>query len=159
MLILKATQSLQVVLAAAKVANDCPVIASWVDDNESTSLVSDSAVTATNGTTAVEVVPAPTVTKRQIKAFTLRNADTVPITASVQVDVSGTPTVIAAINLAVGYSLVWLGDMFRVLTANGEVATTGTGGGGGGGGVTGNIDGGSASTVYGGTTGIDGGSA
>lgn len=157
MLILKATQSLQVVLGAAKATNDCPVVASWADDDEAMSLVSDSALTATNGTTAVEVVPAPTTTKRQVKAFTVRNADTASVSVSVQVSVSGTPTVIAKVTLAVGYSLVWLGDMFRVLTAAGEVATTGSGGGGGG--VTGNIDGGSAVSVYGGTTGIDGGGA
>lgn len=157
MLILKATQSLEVILAAAKATNDCPVFASWCDDDESTGLVSDSAATATNGAAPVTVVAAPTTTKRQLKAFTLVNADTASVAVTIRVNVGGTPTALATVTLPIGYSIVLMGDRFAVLDTTGAVLARSQSSGGGG--VSANIDGGSAASVYGGTTGIDGGGA
>lgn len=104
------TRKIQVVLAGAKTTNDSPWVASYVDIAQSgfTMTAANSATGASNGVTAVDVVAAPAAsTTRQLKYFSLLNADTVAITATVRYNDNATIRNMVTFILAVGQSLIY----------------------------------------------------
>lgn len=131
-MLLSSTQKIQVVLAGAITTAQLPVVAGWADmlDDAST-LAPGSLTTATNSTTAVDVVAAPaTGSKRQLKYFSVYNADTVAATLTVRIDDAATARIVTKVTLAVGSRLEYAQGLgFRILDSTG--ALSGTGGGGG----------------------------
>ena len=95
------TKSITVVLSGAKTAVDCDVVASWADDT-GTAFTEGSSDTTTNGVTPVTVVASPAAgTRRVIKTISIYNADSAPVTVSVNY-VSATGTrLLAKVTLAV----------------------------------------------------------
>lgn len=157
MLLDTTTRSMVCVLDAAPAANQPAFVASWTDMTDS-STTGATATGVTTGTAAVTVIPAPSVgVIRKVTGVSIYNTDTAAATVTVSVvDGANTLNVVRA-TLQVGWSLQFVAsDGWQMLAPDGAVVH---GGGGGGGGAVGNLDGGSASTVYGGTSGIDGGSA
>lgn len=104
------TRKLQVVLAGAKVTNDSPWVASYVDIAQSGFAMTgaNSATGNSNGVTAVDIVAVPAAsTTRQLKYFSLLNADTAAITVTIQYNDNATIRKMVTFILAVGQSLVY----------------------------------------------------
>lgn len=76
-----------------------------------------------------------------VNSIVIRNADTAPITLTINKLISSTAYIQAKITLAVGYMLVMALDGWSVYDANGVFQSSGTGGGGGGtwGSITGTL--------------------
>ena len=101
------TKKLQVLLAGAKATNDCPWVVGWVETKASTFPAPGSANGVTNGVTAVDTVPVPSgaSTYRQLKGFSLFNADTAPVTVILRYNDNGTTRDVYKAAVPVGYSL------------------------------------------------------
>lgn len=90
------TRSLQVVLAGAKNTNDCPFVASYLDEpvsSTSAKAAASSNPNNTNGVTAVTILAAPGLApswRRRLLSFNLNNADLAAITVSIQYNDNGT---------------------------------------------------------------------
>jgi len=111
MIILDATtKSLEVKLGGAITTNQLTIVASYVDINNSTILVtgiSENDV-LTNGATAVTAVAAPAATtSRELKSLSIQNTDTVSQTVTVQYNNNGTKRPIVVQVLTTGQTLVY----------------------------------------------------
>lgn len=84
------TDSLQVVLGAAVTANQLQCVSSW-RDRTSTTFAAGRTVAVTNGTTDVNIAPAPAAsTQRIIDFISIFNADTANATVTIKLDANGT---------------------------------------------------------------------
>jgi hypothetical protein len=100
------SKSFQIVLAAAATTNDCPWTVTWADLT-TTTFTAGAGDGTSSGTTLVSVVSAPpTATQRQIKYFSLFNADTVATQVFVQV-MDSSAFVMLAPTLDVGETLIY----------------------------------------------------
>lgn len=124
MILINDTQTLQVVLAGAVATRQCPIDVGWAED-DGTTLSSDSSTSlTTNSSTAVDVIALPDPgSVIQLKSLSVFNADTAPIVLTIQKDVSGTPTILHTLTLAVGYKFSILGDECAVFDSTGATVT------------------------------------
>ena len=121
MLILNSTQKVQVFLGGVVTTSQCPIIASWSDD-DGTTLTSNALTSVTNNTALVDVIAAPAAaTVRQLKALSLYNKDTAPVIATIQIDVAGVKTIFFTLTLAVGYWVTIIGDQICTFNASGSL--------------------------------------
>ena len=123
MIILDATtKSVQVLLGAAATTTELPVTANFVDIT-TTTYVPTASDGITTGTTAMTLVAAPAAsTQRQVKFFSIYNADTVPSTVTVRLNNNATLRILHKVTLNVGSSLLYTdGEGFRVVDSNGVV--------------------------------------
>jgi hypothetical protein len=127
MIILKSTDSLQVLLGGAVAANQGVLFAAFVDIDATTfaATAADNSNGLTNNTTAVSWVAAPASGKvRQVKYLSLYNADTGSITVTVRINDGTNTRILQKITLASGDRLQYVdGAGFQSVTASG--ATTG----------------------------------
>lgn len=128
------SKSWQIVLAGARTTNDCPFVASWVDMDLTAGTPTFAPVEAdgtSNGTSAVTVVAAPASNHQiQIKSFSLFNADTASVTATVRLLDSATGRVIVTVALPVGFTLQFTDpEGWKVTDTNGAVLGTASSGG------------------------------
>lgn len=124
MLILSATTDiLQAKLAGAVATNQVRIVASWRDIT-TTEFTPGRTVIVTNGATAVSAVAAPAAsTQRVIDFINFYNADTAPVTLTVQLDDNGTPYVLWVGSIGVGESLQYVdGIGWQRIAASGLVA-------------------------------------
>ena len=127
MLILDATtRSLEIDLNAAVAANQLPFVASYVDMAKGIIevIASSSNTGASNSTTAVTLVAAPTSANftRHLKYLSIRNADTAAVLLWIQVNDNSTLREIWKGTLAVGDSLIYTDALgFNVLDTNGRI--------------------------------------
>ena len=119
------TKKIQVVFAGAKATNDCPVTTDWVDITTSTYTPGCTEIN-TNGVTAVDVVAAPAAsTQRVVKYFSLYNADTAPVVASVLYNNNSTTYVMVKATLQVGDTLIFTDpNGWKVQDATGQQKNT-----------------------------------
>ncbi len=111
MIILDATtKSLEIKLGGAITTNQLTCVASYVDINNSTILItgiSENDV-LTNGATAVTIVAAPAAnTSRELKSLSIQNTDTVSQTVTVQYNNNGTKRPIVVQALTTGQTLIY----------------------------------------------------
>lgn len=128
MLLLDATtKSLEVKLAGAVATTELPFVAGYVDMSQATFGLSAAGENdgTTNGATAVEVAAAPGAsTTRKLNYFSLVNVDTASVTATVQVNNSGTKRISIKAILAVGDQLEFTDAAgWRAFDANGQIKT------------------------------------
>lgn len=124
------TKKLQIVLAGAVATTQPSVTASWADMTPS-ALVGGASNTVANGATAVDVVAAPAAsTQRQVKYLSIYNGDTASVTVTVQLNNSATLVPMYKVTLAVGYTLTYTPEGWRVTDTNGALVSTSAGGGG-----------------------------
>lgn len=127
MIILKSTDSLQVLLAGAVAANQAVLFAAFVDINATTfaTVAADNSNGLTNNTTAVSWVAAPISGQfRQVKYLSLYNADTAGITVTIRINDGTNTRILQKVTLATGDRLQYVdGSGFQTVTAAG--ATTG----------------------------------
>ena len=84
------TDNLQIVLSGAVTANQLQCMSSW-RDRTSTTFVAGRTVVNTNGTTDVNIVPAPAASTQRIVDFlSVYNADTANATVTIKLDANGT---------------------------------------------------------------------
>lgn len=116
------TKSLELVLAGAITSNQLPFVASYLDNTASgeTPIENDG---ATNNTTAVTVVAAPSGgSLRRVTFVSVFNRDTAAATVTVQLNNNGTGRILCKVTLAVGSTLTYTDDEgFRTTGANGAV--------------------------------------
>ncbi len=126
-MLLTTTQKLQVVLAAVP-TTQLPVVTAWADmAADASTLAPNSATTATNSTTAVDVVAAPAAGLRQLKYLSVHNVNAASVTVTIRVDDATTPRIVATVALLAGYRLEYLQETgLRVLTETGGVLGLGT---------------------------------
>lgn len=112
MIVLDATTTtLEVLLSAAVAAAQSPVVASYVDITATGVAPPASANAATNNTTAVTAVAAPAAaTSRQIRYFSVYNADTGSITVTVRQNFNATTRILNKTTLAPGETLTFTQD-------------------------------------------------
>jgi len=104
MLNVTSSAKLQVILAAAKTTNDCPVTVSTRDAN--TGSPTAPIVTSTNGVTAVDVISSTLLTQNKIiDSMSVYNADTVDTVVTVRYYVSSTAYIINVVTLKPGQTL------------------------------------------------------
>lgn len=133
MIHLKNTDSLEVVLAGAMTTSHSPLCASYADvAADATTLAPSSTDGATNGTTAVTWVAAPSSgLVRQIKELSLVNDDSVTITATVRINNGSTTRRRGRFVLLTGERLAYSNGRWEVFTSDGaprtSVATAETG--------------------------------
>lgn len=123
MILLDATnRSLQITLSAAKTTNDCPFVASYVDIAQ-TGFAMQNASTqdgTSNGTSVVTILAAPGAgNTRQLKYFSLYNADTVAVSVTVTYNDNSTLRKMVTFIIAVGSALVYNAEKGWSTTANG----------------------------------------
>lgn len=105
------SKSIQVVLGAAPATTQAAIFASYADLT-STTFVGGSNDLASNGTTAVTMVAAPAAsTQRQVKYFSIYNADTVNMTVTVQLLDTATVRILEKVTLSPGTTLEWSQDI------------------------------------------------
>ena len=108
MILTSTTQILQIILAAAKTANDCPVTIDYVDFTSTTTTPSNQ-LSNTNGVSLVTVLSAPAAsTQRKVNFLSLSNKDTAAISATIQVydsSTSSTYVIASGILISVGTTL------------------------------------------------------
>ncbi|HEY4722276.1 MAG TPA: hypothetical protein VII92_10540, partial [Anaerolineae bacterium] len=127
MLILDATtRSLEIDLNAVVAANQLPFVASYVDMAKGTVevIAASSNTGASNSTTAVTLVAAPTSANftRHLKYLSIRNADTAAVLLWIQVNDNATLREIWKGTLAIGDSLIYTDALgFNVLDTNGRI--------------------------------------
>lgn len=120
------TRSLQVVLNAAKTTSDMPFMASYVDIT-TTSFTPISQNGTTNGTTTVTIVSSPALsTQRQLKYFSLYNADSASKIVSIQYNDNSTIRNVFVCLLQSGFTLTYnLDSGWVVADTNGSVQYVG----------------------------------
>lgn len=119
------SRSLEVLLGAAVATQQLSVVSSWTD-LASSSTTSGSTPVATNGTTAVTAVPAPSSgVQRNVYAVTIFNADTAAATVKVRLNDGGTMYQMVSVVLQPGHTLAYTDvNSWQVLSASGAVVTT-----------------------------------
>jgi hypothetical protein len=121
------TKSLEVKLAGAVATTELPVVASYVDIDQSTFALTGTseADETTNGATAVTAVAAPAATTtRKLNYLSVFNVDSAAATVSVQVNNNSTKRIAWKGALAVGDTLVYVdGRGFYVTDASGNFKT------------------------------------
>ncbi len=119
MIILNATtKSLEILLGSAVTTTELPFVLSAVDTGSTPPLVEVDGTT--NGASAVTVLSAPTSTKVKIvKTLTVYNADTVPQIVTVRYNNNGTTRILVKVNLPIGYTLLYSGEVFNVYDSAG----------------------------------------
>lgn len=126
MILIDSSRSLEVVLTAAKTTNDMPVVGAFVNHNSSFSVTAlTPIVTNTNGSTVVTLVASPSSGEvRQVKTVTIHNLDTAGKTVKVQINTSGTKSIIIKADLDVGDTLQYSDiDGWFTLNSIGQVKT------------------------------------
>jgi hypothetical protein len=123
MLILDSTlRKLEIVLAGAITTNQLPFVASYVDITPTTftPATNDS---ATNSTTAVDMVVAPPAsTQRQLKFVNVYNADTVAANVTIRFNDNGTTRILVKTSLNSGDTLQFMDtEGWSVISNNGQV--------------------------------------
>jgi hypothetical protein len=128
-MILNSAQKLQIVLAGAITSSQLPLTAAWLDIDSSGNGTPGSTTSATNSTTAVDLITAPaTNSYRQIKAVSIYNADTASATVTVRIDDGGTTRIRRKVVLSAGYTLEYdWGAGWRVMDNLGSIVTGITG--------------------------------
>lgn len=118
------TRKLQAVLAAAVTTNQLRVVSSWTDITSSSNTAGTTPVLS-NGTTAVDIVPAPAAsTQRNVYAMNVYNADTAPATVKLQLNDNGTVYTIVTVVLLPGYTLSFTDvNAWQILNPAGHVET------------------------------------
>lgn len=124
MLTLRQLEKLQVVLSGAVTTTECPIIVSYEQGSEGR-LQSRTKDTITTGGTAVDALVGGDSGKK-ITAFSLYNADTVAVTATVrEYNASGTTRILRTMTLQIGETMGWeVGRGWYANDANGNVKTT-----------------------------------
>lgn len=119
------TKTLEILLAVGVTTTQLPYVVSYIEMPAYKPTNNDG---ATNNTTAVTIVDAPTITlQRQIKLITIYNADTTAKTVTIRLNDNGTFRILVKIILLVGSTLVYTdGEGFRVIDINGAVLGIGT---------------------------------
>jgi hypothetical protein len=122
------TAKLQVLLAGAVTTNELPLFATW-SDQTATTYAGDYSASITTGTTAVDLVAAPSSgVNRDIDHLSIHNADTAAATVTVRVNISGTTRILVKAVLAVGDTMHWThGTGWRVLDSTGSFKSSGGG--------------------------------
>ncbi len=123
MIILDATtKSLEMILAGSVTTNQLPFVATYVDVT-TTAFTPGSSDGASNNTSTVTLVAAPSAsTQRQIKFLSIQNADTVSATVTVRYNDNATTRIITKTILTAGDTLQYNdGEGFRVLDTNGSL--------------------------------------
>jgi len=126
-MILNSSRKLQIVLAGAITANQLPVIVDYEDD-DGTSRYSDSFVSATNSTTAVDIALSPIGSyKRTIKSIQVYNRDTAAATVQISVVTGATSSQLTDVILQVDDVLTYTdAGAWKVADANGNTKSTST---------------------------------
>ena len=124
--------SLEIVLTDVVTANQLPFVASWVDVTTTTYVPGQTNGTS-NSTTAVTVVAAPGAsTQRQVKFFSIYNADTLSAEVTVRLNDNATTRIITKTTLAIGDTLMYNdGEGFKVIATLGGIRSTGAAAAGG----------------------------
>jgi hypothetical protein len=120
MILLKSTDTLQVLLAGAVATNQCDLSCSYMDvATDGSSIAPDSSDGVTNGVTAVTWVAAPASgLVRQVKYLSLYNADTASVTVTVRKS-NANNRVLCKVLLAPGERLEYTVDGgFRTTTSS-----------------------------------------
>lgn len=118
------TRLIRVKLAGAITTNQLPVTGSYVDITVATWAISAGTPihTVTNSTTVVTLVGSPSAgTIRVLRALSINNADTAAATVTVEAFDSSNARTICKAALAVGDTLTYEDDGWRVLDSNGQV--------------------------------------
>ena len=129
MIILDATtKKIEIILAGAITTSQLPVVASYVDFTV-TSYIPGESDTASNSTTAVTIVAAPSAgSQRHVKLITVQNADTASATVTIRFNNNATTRIMCKVVLAVGDILVYTdGEGFRVIDSSGNIKQGGVG--------------------------------
>jgi hypothetical protein len=130
MIVLDATnRSLEVVLSGAVTTNELPYTVSYVDVNQATfdAINPVGPPGQTNGATPVTMASAPAAgNSRQIKWLSVRNADTVNATATVQLNDGSTLRSIVVITLNPGDTLQYQ-EGWTVIDSSGGIKPSGAG--------------------------------
>ena len=127
MFLTSTTQTLQIVLGAAKATNDCPVAIDYVDFT-STTTTPGLQVASTNGTGTVTALSAPGAsTQRKVNFLSVANKDTAAISVTIQINdtsPAGTYKVVTSVNLAVGSTLQFTDTRgWCVINSSGQLLT------------------------------------
>jgi hypothetical protein len=126
MIILKDTDSLQVLLGGTVAANQAVLYAAFVDVDAATfdAVAAGNGNGLTNSTTAVSWVASPVSGQfRQAKYLSLYNADTASVTATVRINDGTNTRILCKVTLATGERLEYTVDGgFRTATASGSSA-------------------------------------
>jgi hypothetical protein len=97
------TKKLQMVMSAAATTTNPSYVVSYAD--VTTAFTEGNLNGELNGTTAVDIVPAPAASaRRTVTEIVLHNADTAAVTVTLRLDDNGTVRIIRAIPLAAGES-------------------------------------------------------
>lgn len=98
-------RKLQVVLTTAQTTAPMSVVVDWVD-NTTTTFTPGVTPTVTNGTTAVDILPAPAAaTQRKVNGITISNKDSVSKVVQVYLNDNGTQYSLTSSTLGVGETL------------------------------------------------------
>jgi hypothetical protein len=124
MIILDSTlKSLEVILSGAVTTNQLPIVAAYVDVDQTTFAMVNASEndTQTNNGTAVTAVAAPASGKsRQIKFLSVFNTDTVSATVTIQLNNNSTLRTIIKVTLLTGEYLRCVDSGFTVFNASGN---------------------------------------
>lgn len=115
-------RSLQAVLSGVVATNEPMFVCSYADITATTFLPGNNDGQL-NGTTPVTIMAAPAAsTQRQLKYASVYNADTAPVTITLQYNDNSTLSTIFSITLAVGYRIEYSGEEgFKVYDNNGNL--------------------------------------
>lgn len=119
------THKLQVVLTSATTTRELDIDVAYREDDASNIIPLGDPLT-TNGTTAVDIVPAPAASKsRLIEYISVFNKDTVSAQVTIQKDISGTKFIIYKCTLGVGERLEFTDKGgFNSMTNSGALKTS-----------------------------------
>ena len=107
-MILNAGLKLEIVLTAAKTTNDMDVTVDFLDyDKHNIPTVPDTVRTASNGTTDVTILAAPTNPRREPLRICIYNADTADKIAIIKTDDGTTQRVDVRRSITTLTSLIW----------------------------------------------------
>lgn len=113
MIILDTNTSIVCVLDNPKTTNDCDFICTYGDLTSSTLTVSSTSG-ATNGTSEVTLISAPSSGSRQVKTILITNNDTVSTTVNIKTKNGATYRVIKKHTISANQTLVYNNDTFQV---------------------------------------------
>jgi len=119
------TKSIEVVLGGAVTANQLPITSHYVDVTTTANTAAESD-TATNNTSTVTIVAAPSAsTVRQVKRIAVYNADTAAATITVRLNNNSTLRILVKITLAVGDTLMYSDvEGWKVIDSSGQLKQT-----------------------------------
>lgn len=121
------TRSLQIVLTAAKTANDMPVVVSYSERTATaTTTTEGTQLASSNGTTPVTICAAPTSSTivRSVEHISVKNADTALKVVTINLLDTATNYALVTVTLAVGDELTYTANAgWQVLDTNGNIKT------------------------------------